>query len=164
MDELLKEIVTHLQIKMDETGRSMTVEVETNGDLPALRADHDGITKVMINLVDNAFSYTPENGLIRLKAEYLSTTREVELTVADNGHGIPESIQDRIFERFFRGDEYDEIVMESAGTGLGLAIVKSLVEMHNGSIYFKSELGKGTTFYVRIPAMSEESTNPEQDQ
>jgi len=56
-----------------------------------------------------------------------------------------------VFERFFRGDEYSELVMDTPGTGLGLAIVKELVAMHNGDIWLESTVGKGTTFYVKIP-------------
>jgi signal transduction histidine kinase len=164
VEDLLEGIVAHLHSKMEESGRPMVVEVESNGDLPALRADYDRIVQVLQNLADNAFNYTPNGGQIRLTAVYDKAEKEVELAISDTGHGIPESIQGRIFERFFRGDEYDEMVMESPGTGLGLSIVKSLVEMHDGSIRFESAIGQGTTFYIRIPVMDEQSIASEQNQ
>jgi two-component system phosphate regulon sensor histidine kinase PhoR len=74
----------------------------------------------------------------------------VVITVSDTGIGIPKEKQDRIWNRFYR-DEEQSLVMETSGTGLGLSIVKEYVNMHAGEIWLDSEVGKGTTFYVRIP-------------
>jgi signal transduction histidine kinase len=103
----------------------------------------------MQNLADNAFNYTPADGVITLVARQEGDA--VVMSVSDTGVGIPKEIQDRVFDRFFRGDEYESLVLDTPGTGLGLSIVKSLVEMHKGSIWFESEVGKGTTFYVKMP-------------
>jgi signal transduction histidine kinase len=77
----------------------------------------------------------------------------VLLTVADTGIGIPAEKQDRIWTRFFR-DEEQPLVMETSGAGLGLSIVKEYVEMHRGTIWLESEVGQGTTFFIRIPAFT----------
>jgi signal transduction histidine kinase len=64
-----------------------------------------------------------------------------------------------VYERFFRGDEVHELVMDTPGTGLGLSIVKEYVQMHHGMIWFESEVGKGTTFYVELPSKSPQAAS-----
>jgi signal transduction histidine kinase len=120
-----------------------------------LRADYDKIIQIMQNLADNAFNYTLGEGLITLGAYHEAEHKAVVLYVKDTGVGIPESVGERVFDRFFRGDEYQEVKLDTPGTGLGLSIVKSLVEIHGGSIWYESEVGKGTTFFVRLPVVEE---------
>jgi two-component system sensor histidine kinase VicK len=74
----------------------------------------------------------------------------VLISVKDTGIGIPEEFRSRIWQRFERFDDH-ALVMDVAGTGLGLSIVKELIEMHNGEVWFESESGKGTTFFVSLP-------------
>jgi signal transduction histidine kinase len=78
--------------------------------------------------------------------------------VKDTGIGIAPENHARIFERFFR-DESNTLVIEAPGTGLGLSIVKDYVEMHDGDIWLDSEIGKGTTFFVRFPVFNALATN-----
>jgi two-component system phosphate regulon sensor histidine kinase PhoR len=82
-----------------------------------------------------------------------SEERAIVFSVADTGIGIAKDKQDRIWNRFFR-DEDQPMVMETSGAGLGLSIVREYVQMHSGEIWLESEVGKGTTFHVRIPAFT----------
>ncbi|MFP4321021.1 MAG: GAF domain-containing protein [Anaerolineales bacterium] len=158
VDELLSNIEAHLLGRVEDQKRPMNITLDVPKDLPRIRADYDRITQIVQNLADNAFNYTPNDGHILLRASLDDEKSVVVMSVQDNGIGIPESIQPRIFERFFRGDEYDDLVLDTPGTGLGLSIVKSLVEMHDGAIWFKSQPGQGTTFFVQIPVYEEPAT------
>ncbi|WP_332238940.1 two-component system histidine kinase PnpS [Sporolactobacillus sp. KGMB 08714] len=102
------------------------------------------IRQIMINLITNAISYTPEQGRIVLSVK--ETADKSKFIISDNGIGIEKEQIPRIFERFYRVDKARS--RDSGGTGLGLAIVKHLVEVHEGSIDVKSEPGKGTTFTI----------------
>jgi len=110
-------------------------------------ADEDGARTILENLVANAIKYTPENGQItvRWRMEESSAILEVQ----DTGIGIAPHDQLRIFERFYRADKARS--RELGGTGLGLSIVKHLTHAFGGSVGLKSELGKGSTFTVRLP-------------
>ncbi len=113
---------------------------------PAL-ADPARVRQVVTNLVTNAHLYTGEGGTItlRLAGDEEATT----ITVADTGRGMTAEEVRHIFERFSRGSADERT---TRGTGLGLTIVKSLVDLHGGSVDVSSELGRGTTFVVRLPA------------
>ena len=111
-------------------------------------ADHDRLAQILINLVDNAVKYTPENGWVTVRARALDDGR-VELMVRDTGVGIPRADLPRITERFYRVDKARS--RELGGTGLGLAIVKHLVMAHGGELAIESEQGEGTTVRVALP-------------
>ncbi|MCC6798682.1 MAG: GAF domain-containing protein, partial [Anaerolineae bacterium] len=151
--DVLREALEHLRERVEDRKREMTLAL----DLPeaadlTLWGDARKLAQIMANLADNAFNYTPPGGTIRLGARPRPDTNTVILSVADTGIGIPPEMGDRVFERFFRGDEAQELVMDTPGTGLGLSIVKEYVEMLHGSIWYKSDPGRGTTFYVELPA------------
>jgi len=149
--ELMNSISAHLEGRAEDQSRELNIKIEVPDALPKIRADYDRVIQIMQNLADNAFNYTSENGKIILKAEYKADDDAIMLSVEDDGVGIPKEIQPRVFERFFRGDEYHDLVLDTPGTGLGLSIVKSLVEMHDGKIWLESEKDEGTTFYVQLP-------------
>ncbi|HLA45550.1 MAG TPA: ATP-binding protein, partial [Aggregatilineales bacterium] len=153
--DLLESIAAHLHGLSEDKKRDMDIVLTLEENVPPLRADYDRVIQIMQNLADNAFNYSRAGGEIELKAIHLEDENMILLSVRDEGVGIPVEIQDRIFERFFRGDEYDDMVLDTPGTGLGLSIVKSLVEMHDGEIWFESEVGKGTIFFVKMPASHE---------
>jgi len=156
--DLLQNIADHLRGRIQDQKPTMQVKIEAAGDLPALRADYDRTIQIMQNLADNAFNYTNDGGTITLSARYQEDKNTVILSVQDTGIGIPESARNRVFERFYRGDEYHDLVLDTPGTGLGLSIVRSLVEMHGGTIWFETEIGVGTTFHVEMPIMQQEQT------
>jgi len=107
-----------------------------------VHADHDRLAQILINLVDNAVKYTPENGWVTVRARPLDATR-AEIRVRDTGIGIPAADLPRITERFYRVDKARS--RELGGTGLGLAIVKHLVLAHGGELAIDSQEGEGTT-------------------
>jgi len=119
-------------------------------------ADSGGLRQILSNLFDNAIRYTPEGGRIAVRIERVDNGSktgardQIEIRVQDNGSGIPREALSRIFERFYRVDPARS--RNEGGTGLGLSIVKHLVERMNGSVHAESELGKGTTIRVRLPA------------
>ena len=100
---------------------------------------------IMLNLLSNAFKYSPEGGRIKLMIS--STPEYLQFSVSDEGIGIPQKDMDDLFKPFFRAGNTGEI----EGTGLGLSIVRRAVDMHNGTIKCRSEIGNGTEFEVRIP-------------
>lgn len=112
-----------------------------------VKSNEDYIKQIILNLVDNAIKYTPENGKVDMEI-YIEDKNAV-LKVSDTGIGIPEDEQDRIFERFYRVDKARS--REIGGTGLGLAITKHIVMNLGGSISVESEVDRGSTFTVRIP-------------
>jgi two-component system sensor histidine kinase SenX3 len=114
---------------------------------PVLGSARD-LSLLIRNLVDNAIRYTPPDGRVEVRVE--GRDGSVVLIVEDSGIGIPSRDLPRIFERFYRVDRARS--RETGGTGLGLAIVKHVVENHGGSVEVRSELGRGSTFEVRLPA------------
>jgi two-component system phosphate regulon sensor histidine kinase PhoR len=110
-------------------------------------ADEEAVGQILDNLVDNAIKYTPNGGIISLACEDEQT--KVHIVVRDTGIGIAEVDLARIFERFYRVDKARS--RELGGTGLGLAIVKHLVQAMHGAIQATSQVGKGTTFSIRLP-------------
>ena len=107
--------------------------------------DEKLVRHILSNLLSNAVKYSPAGGQVdlRLRCGRTETTFEVK----DAGIGIPKEDQGRLFSTFHRGRNVSNI----SGTGLGLAIVKKCVDVHGGSISFESEVGRGSTFVVRIP-------------
>jgi signal transduction histidine kinase len=114
-----------------------------------VRADPDQIENAIANLLDNAIRYVREKG--EIKIEVYRKGRRVYFSVTDSGVGIPEEEQARIFQKFFRASNV--MKRQTEGSGLGLFIAKSAVERSGGKIYFKSQLGKGTTFWFYLPAV-----------
>ena len=119
-------------------------------DVPAIvSGDEDRLMQVMANLMSNAAKFSPQGGKV-----HISLTRvgdNIRITVKDNGSGIPENARDTVFERFTQADSSDQ--RQKGGTGLGLAITKTIVERHDGTVAFTTEIGKGTTFYVDLPEL-----------
>lgn len=111
-------------------------------------AARDQLKQIILNLVANAITYTPEKGQVTVKIN--EHAGEVCLIVQDNGIGIPAEDLQRIFERFYRVDQARS--RNAGGTGLGLSIVRLLVDSMNGRIEIDTELGRGTIFYIYLPA------------
>src|SRR5262245_31691145 len=124
------------------------LEASIEEGLPPIKADRGRIRQVLINLLENAVKFTPEEGRISLGVRLNPERSAVELHVKDNGIGIPSSDLPRIFERFYRVDKTRS--REQGGTGLGLAIVKHIVEAHRGYVSVKSTLGQGSDFCVTL--------------
>lgn len=113
--------------------------------------DDELLVTALRNLIDNAVAYSPEHTRVVVSARAAGAHIEsVEISVSDQGIGIPESAQERIFERFFRVDAARS--RATGGTGLGLAIVKHVAAVHNGVVTVWSKEGSGSTFTLRLPA------------
>jgi two-component system phosphate regulon sensor histidine kinase PhoR len=126
----------------------VTLAGKTPPGLLPVKADHDRLAQILINLVDNAVKYTPSGGTVTVRAA--ETARgTVEVSVEDTGIGIPASDLPRITERFYRVDKARS--RELGGTGLGLAIVKHLVLAHGGELHIESAVGRGTTVRFTLP-------------
>lgn len=110
-------------------------------------ADRSLLTQAVVNLVDNAIKYSPENTSVVVRGS--GTGAGVQITVADNGPGIDERHLARLFERFFRVDKARS--RKLGGTGLGLAIVKHIVSVHGGQVKVETGVGKGSTFIIHLP-------------
>jgi two-component system, OmpR family, phosphate regulon sensor histidine kinase PhoR len=139
-----------LQQKAKERGVGLNAEIPD--DVPAIAADRDRLEQVLINLIDNAIKYSGAGSRVRVVARPIAENGRslVELSVCDDGVGIPEKDIPRLTERFYRVDRARS--RELGGTGLGLAIVKHIVQAHGGSLGIESMLGRGTTVRVTFPA------------
>ena len=126
------------------SSKSFSMTIHTSTEPIFANVDHDRILQVLSNLIGNSVKFTPNGGTIKLSARKQGT--QVEVSVTDNGSGIPEEAQVKIFERF------SQLTMnDRRGLGLGLFIAKWIVEAHKGCIWVTSEVGKGSTFSFTLP-------------
>lgn len=130
--------------------KRIVLRVGPFSDLPSVRADRGQIKQVLVNLLDNAIKYTPENGLVRLEGSF--GNGHVSVWVEDDGIGIPAEDLPRVFERFYRVDKARS--RDMGGTGLGLSIVKHIIEAHGGTVAAASAPGRGSRFTFSLPALS----------
>jgi two-component system phosphate regulon sensor histidine kinase PhoR len=114
-----------------------------------VEADRNDLEQILFNLLDNAVKYNREGGKVLISVAR-KDAKEIEVSIQDNGIGIPKEDLPRLFERFYRVDKGRS--KELGGTGLGLSIVKHLVQAHGGKVWAESQLGEGSTFYFTLPA------------
>lgn len=147
--DIAEDVVADALRRAQEENKPITFSLEAARDLPRIYGDEERVRQMISNLVDNAYRYTPQDGKVTVHVHTLNGN-DVQVDVQDTGVGVPLEDQERIFDRFFRGE--DPLVLAAPGTGLGLAIVKQLVEMHSGRIWLESEgTGKGSTFSFTLP-------------
>jgi len=143
---LIEDVARSMRAQTEAAGQNLAVRLQPG--LPQVSCEPARIRQVLVNLLTNAHDYSPEGASIEVRARALGVDR-VEVSVTDDGPGIPADQLERIFERFTRGDA--GLTQRVGGTGLGLAISKSLVELHGGTISATSTLGAGSTFSFRLP-------------
>ena len=146
--------------------KRIRLRAEVPADAPDILGDEDRLQQLLINLVDNALKYTPENGDVLVTARRPPATNGeppagVALTVSDTGCGIPEKDLPRLTERFYRVDKARS--RELGGTGLGLAIVKHIVHAHGGDLKIDSEIGRGTRVSIYLRCAAGADSTPTQD-
>ncbi len=146
---LINEVMEEINRLTVTENKNMQFNIELPMDLPPIKGDPERIRQVFINLLGNSFHYTPNNGMVSVKARCIG--EELQVDISDNGIGIPPKEQDRIFDRFYRGENH--MVIATAGTGLGLSIVAKLINMHHGRIWVQSSgiEGEGSTFSFTLP-------------
>lgn len=144
VSSVVEEVFQILQQKM--VIKNISCNMEENEEV-TIFANRNQLKQVLMNLIANAISYTPENGRVLVRISKVGD--EAKIQVIDNGIGIPEKDQLRIFERFYRVDKARS--RNAGGTGLGLSIVKWVIESMNGRVELFSEVGVGTTFVVWLP-------------
>ncbi len=145
LDKLIENSISIEQKKFDE--KNITVTFEFDNSIKSFLADPFLIEQLMINLLDNAITYTEKKGKISI--EISREGNNIIIKITDNGSGIPAENLPRIFERFYVVDKSRS--RRLGGTGLGLSIVKHIVLAHNGDIRVQSKPGQGTTFIITLP-------------
>ena len=149
--QLTEAALAEMDQKVAQDKKAMSFSLQAPKAVPTVVADPERIRQVLRTLLDNAYHYTPENGEVVVSLHPVPRRSEVQVDVTDNGVGISESDQARVFERFFRGE--NPLVLATPGTGLGLSIARQLVEMHGGSIRVQSDgvEGHGSVFSFTLP-------------
>jgi signal transduction histidine kinase len=158
--EIVNYVLKILEMQIKE--ENITIKIELKKNLPPILCDYSKISQVLTNLIINSINYKIGNKALILKigAKVIKGDK-VLVYLSDNGRGITEEDQKKIFDKFVRIDTYninnEEIVQ---GTGLGLTISKSIIKSHNGNIWVESEIGKGSTFYFTLDAAKKIDKNP----
>jgi two-component system phosphate regulon sensor histidine kinase PhoR len=129
-------------LEQQASAKSIRIDFDGLEAAPPVLADHGRIEQVLVNLLDNALKYTPENGAVTISAR--DERDKLKVSVTDTGIGIPPTDLPRVFERFYRVDKGRS--RDEGGTGLGLSIVKHIVLLHGGTATVESVPGKGSTF------------------
>ncbi|MCC5943364.1 MAG: two-component sensor histidine kinase [Bernardetiaceae bacterium] len=143
--EIAEEVIEQLEDRAEE--RNVSLKLKCSEDALWVIADPYRISQVLVNLAVNAIKYGRENGNVDILIE--PRIKNIKISVIDDGAGISPEHQSRIFERFYRIEKSRS--KREGGTGLGLSIVKHILERHESQINVKSEEGKGTCFYFKLP-------------
>ncbi len=141
IDEVLKDVLPEIEKK------KQTIVKDFDKKLPSVKIDKKLFREVLMNLLTNANKYTQDEGTITISIRI--DDEHLEVSVSDNGYGIPDDVQAKIFSKFFRADNITKT--ETDGTGLGLYLIKLIVETTGGKVWFKSKEKKGTTFFFTLP-------------
>jgi two-component system sensor histidine kinase NblS len=144
-------------LKMMAKDKGIELKFSCDDPVPLVNMNRESIERAIINLINNAIKYTPNGGQVEVSV-LMTAEREVQVSVKDNGIGIPEECIESIFDRFYR---VEKKVHTIKGTGLGLTIVKNIIEKHGGRVGVESDIGVGSTFSMYLPgleAMSETRT------
>lgn len=147
LSSLVHRVVTEMKPQLEAKEQQFIFDVAP--DLPPVLCDRTRATQIIGNLLSNAIKYSGRCSRIAISLAPAAESGFVLITVSDNGVGIAESDQGRIFNRFFRGGNAH--LTGETGSGLGLHITRSLVELHSGRIWLRSQPGQGSTFFVTLP-------------
>jgi two-component system phosphate regulon sensor histidine kinase PhoR len=143
--QIVNECLKILASKAKE--KKIAVKTKFPSKLPPLIGDSDRLHEVFLNILSNAFTYCDVGTEVRITCQLNWGEKRVVVKISDNGWGIPEQDLPFIFNKFYRGSNIGRI----KGTGLGLSLVNEIIKAHQGEIEVKSQLGKGSTFIVKLP-------------
>jgi len=146
VQDVIERVVSEFQSRTDQKRIKLTVVVDQQ-EIPLIEADRALLQQAFHNLVENAIKFTEPGGEVKIVLEVHND--QLVFEVEDTGIGISPADQQRMFEKFYRASR--QTVRSERGSGLGLAIVKSIAERHGGRVWFESQLGKGSTFFLAIP-------------
>ena len=150
--DIINDCVEQVKILAEE--RNLVFSIMIEPDLPQVMLNRECITRALTNIISNAIKYSPEGKRIKIRAERSRVGDFLEVSVEDQGPGIAEEYQKKVFDRFFRVENDTHTVK---GTGLGLHLVKIAIEKHhNGQVFVHSKLNEGATFGFRIPFVATE--------
>jgi signal transduction histidine kinase len=152
----LRELLTREAQLVADAAPRHRIEIAGDGERLAVHADRDRIAQVLGNLLGNAVKYSPDGGVVEVSARAQGTTARIE--VRDQGIGVAEEHQSRIFTKFFRGDARASGI---PGTGLGLSVSREIVEAHGGHVGFDSTRGAGSCFWFELPLTEASGPEPE---
>ena len=138
--DILDSVVRTLKPLAIDQNSDISINIEEN--LPPVMVDKSEIQRVLLNLISNAIKHNKKDTSINIKV--IKTGNEIQISINDNGQGIPEGEKPNIFQKY-------PIVKSGIGSGLGLYLSKQIIDAHKGNIWFESEVGKGTTFYFTLP-------------
>lgn len=145
--DIINDCVDQVKILAEEHNLVFSIMIEP--DLPQVMMNKESITRALTNILSNAIKYSPDGKRIKIRAERSRIGDYLEVSVEDQGPGIAEEYQKKVFDRFFRVENDTHTVK---GTGLGLHLVKIAIEkQHNGQVFVQSKVGEGSTFGFRIP-------------
>ena len=139
LTQLIHEVIEFVEPETSSRGIQIISELEEKPTI--LVFDAQQIRRVLLNIIKNAIDAMKNGGLLKIKVKEFE--KFVEISISDTGEGIPENARDKIFEPFY--------TTKDMGTGLGLAISHQVIQEHGGKLYFNSEIGKGTTFFIQLP-------------
>ncbi len=146
---LLRETIDFYQNRIDSRKQSLNVSIEPG--MPFILGNREDLSRLFANLISNAIKYTPDGGVLSIRAR--ATNSHVKIKVTDTGIGISKEAQEHIFDEFYRAQ--NALDKKITGTGLGLSIAKKIAEDHHGFIELESEENKGATFRVTLPVIHE---------
>ena len=156
MGRIVHDVLESYRFPIEQQG--FALETDIAEDLPPAEVDKEAVSQALINLVNNAIKYSPDEKYLKVAAR--AEDGAILVSVTDRGMGIPKADQKRIFEKFYRAE--NSLVHETKGSGLGLALVQHIAEAHGGSVKVESAPGKGSTFTLLLPlARREEAKAPE---
>jgi K+-sensing histidine kinase KdpD len=153
----VEEIVSTALLRAEPMTRNHRVELDVERELPGLRVDERAVSEVVYTLIDNAAKYSAKGSTIRISARRAGE-EQIEMSVEDQGPGIPVDLRELVFDKFFRATRDGDIRKgQPSGTGMGLAIAKGIVEAHEGRIWIESGSGgKGTRVLFTLPIGDED--------
>ncbi|MDR3602379.1 MAG: DUF3365 domain-containing protein [Desulfosporosinus sp.] len=141
--------------------KNLQFSINIPSDLPMIEADKNKIKQALMNLLSNAIKFTPSGGSIYIQVLYDKDKEEIQVSISDTGLGIEANNLNQVFEKFFQVDSGTN--REFGGLGLGLAVAKQMIELHRGTIWVDSVLGKGSTFNFTLPILAHQNPKSTQE-